>query len=250
MPRQSTEIGTGQQLDVEAGTMTRAGVVDPIPRRGGGSPRFNIIVWIAMVVLIVSAPFLLYFSSSNGGFSEVKDLASIKCLGCLGLDPVVPGFKDFWTVYPEDHEKSGQEVQHPEFVRNALSMEGTDVLILFFWTQGCVPCAEQWEGMVEEGIASGPEDGGREGPKYDTLSLYSFDAAIDREVKVDLDGFEMKVVPNELYWTYHFNGRPNYNGVPCTVFIYERDGTVHWFMFYGQMGISRDSSLLLTVTLF
>jgi hypothetical protein len=72
------------------------------------------------------------FGSSSGGYEQVDKLASIKCLGCLGLDPVVPGFSEFWIEYPEDHVKEGQEVDHPQEVIDILDDEDVDLFILFF----------------------------------------------------------------------------------------------------------------------
>jgi hypothetical protein len=170
----------------------------------------------------------------NGGYEEVQDLASVKCLGCLGLNSVVPGFDGFWTVYPEGHEKEGEEVEHPELVTRTFDRDDVDLLILFYWTQGCVPCAEQWEEMKKEGIVSGEEDGGREGDKYPKTLIYSLDAGNFDEYTVDHFGSEITFVPNEMFWTYHINGDPYYNGVPDTVFIFERDGEIYWYMHYGS----------------
>ncbi|MDG6226000.1 MAG: hypothetical protein QCI82_10880 [Candidatus Thermoplasmatota archaeon] len=199
---------------------------DPLPRYGS-RPGFNALVPIMLVALMTGAPALAVFSYS-GGYSEVQRLATIRCLGCLGLDPQIPGFTSFWTEYPQGHIKKGEEVPHPRFVTQVLDSEEVDLLILFYWAQGCVPCSEQWDEMVEEGIASGPEDGGREGTKYAGLRLYSIDANED---------------PNGLYPTYIPTGREN--GVPMTTFIFRMDDDIiRWYSHYGKMEVDDVSGMM------
>jgi hypothetical protein len=190
--------------------------VDSVPKKGGRPPGPLITVAIAAVALFGGISVALW-ASTGGGYDEVQRLASVKCLGCLGLDPRVPGFSEFWTVYPGGHIKAGQEVPHPALVRDILNESGTDLLIIFYWTQGCVPCAEQWEEMVGHGIAEGTEEDGKEGPEYSNMKLLSVDAAEDME----------------LYRTYRPKGTEN--GVPMTVFLFEKDGDVNWYSHYGKM---------------
>jgi len=210
-------------------------VNDPIPRRAGRPMNPFLPMAVAAVVVILCAP--AFYLSSGEGYGDVKRLASVKCLGCLGLDPVVPGFKSFWTDYPSGHAKQGQEVPHPSVVLSALDRIDTSIVVLFFWTQGCVPCAEQWEEMREEDIASGPEDGGREGDRYDELTMFSLDASITDPIDIEFNGTAYPTVPNDLFWTYHYTGDPSANGVPATVFMFKKSGTVNWYMFYGKMDI-------------
>jgi hypothetical protein len=187
----------------------------------------------------------LGIGSQKGGYDEVKALASVKCLGCLGLNSVVPGFKEFWTAYPEGHIKEGQPVDHPDFILDALDSDDVDLIVLFYWTQGCVPCAAQWKAMEKDGIASGEEEGGREGEKYQGMLMYSLDAGNFDEYEIDVLGNSYSIVPNELFWTYHINGDPYMNGVPDTVFIFESDGEIYWWMWYGQeMPISEVNGMI------
>jgi hypothetical protein len=192
-------------------------IKDPV-QKFGGRPLPGIIMLILIPVLLVGSGAAWYWSSDEGGFREVDNLASVKCLGCLGLDPVVPGFKEFWTVYPEDNVNAGQEVTHPDITHQVLDSDEYEIFILFFWTQGCVPCAEQWEEMKEKDIASGPEDGGREGPRYDKLRMICFDAAKD----------------TSIYRTYTPKGTET--GVPMTTFVFKApEGGMHWWSHYGKM---------------
>ena len=195
-------------------------VVDPIPKYGGRPMTGTAALIVALVALIGGAASLLIGSNSDG-YDEVERLASIKCLGCLGLDPVVPGFSDFWVDYPSDHVRSGESVPHPEPVVEILADEEIDFLILFFWGPGCVPCDRQWEEMVDEDIASGPEEGGREGKGYQRMKLISVDSTHD---------------PNGLYRTYLPKGTEN--GVPMTTFMFtDGDGAINWWSHYGRMEI-------------
>ena len=190
--------------------------VDQVPRKGGRPPG-PLLTAAIVVVTLIGGVSMAVWGSTEGGYDEVHRLASVKCLGCLGLDPRVPGFSGFWTVYPSGHTKAGQEVPHPPLVLEMLNESGTDLIILFYWTQGCVPCAEQWEEMAEEGIADGTEENGKEGSKYSNLRLISVDAASDMD----------------LYRTYRPKGTEN--GVPMTVFLFEKGSNIYWYCHYGKM---------------
>ncbi len=197
------------------------GKKDPI-QKYGGKPLPAIATLAVMVLMLAGGAGALVWGYLDEGYEEVEKLASVKCLGCLGLDPRIDGFSEFWDVYPEGHDKEGQEVDHKPTVLNSLGDEDVDITILFFWGPGCVPCAEQWEDMLDEEIASGAEDGGREGDAYDRLEMYSIDASRDDE---------------NLYWTYHFNGKKEYNGIPMTVFLFEGYDDIMWYANYGKMDV-------------
>ncbi len=197
------------------------GKSDPIPKYGG-KPLPAIASIAVLMVMLAGGAGALIWGYMDEGSEEVEKLASVKCFGCLGLDPRIDGFSEFWDVFPEGHEREGQAVDHRPKVINSLSEEDVDLTILFFWGPGCVPCAEQWEDMVHENIASGPEDGGREGDAYEGLRLYSVDASRDSE---------------NLYWTYHFNGKKEYNGIPMTVFLFQGHDDIMWYSHYGKMDI-------------
>jgi|GEM_PF-964658 len=192
---------------------------DPIPKFGGRTIPGTVLVIILPLLLLASGA-AWYFASDGGGYREVDKLASVKCLGCLGLDPVVPGFSEFWTAYPEDHLHGGEEVPHPDIVIDTLDDDRYDLLILFFWTQGCVPCAEQWEEMVDRSIAAGPENGGHEGDRYEHVRIISNDAAEE----------------TGLYHTYTPTGKET--GVPMTTFLFrDAEGKILWWSHYGKMEI-------------
>lgn len=195
-------------------------IIETTPRYGGkGLPGILAVVIPILVVIIASAAGI--WASTEGGYDEIEGLASIKCLGCLGLDPVIPGFSGFWIEYPSRHNDVGDNVSHPEIVHEILDSDDTDLLILFFWAQGCEPCAAQWKEMEHENIGSGPEDGGREGDAYEGMRMISVDANNDDH------GF---------YPTYIPTGSEN--GVPMTTFIFKtNDGTVKWYSHYGQMDV-------------
>ena len=208
--------------------MTERRVEDPYPGYGGRP--LPPLAAIAVAFLVASFGIGAWaFGSSSGGYEEVDKLASIKCLGCLGLDPVVPGFSEFWIDYPEKHSKEFQEVDHPQEVFDILEDENVDLYILFFWTQGCVPCAAQWKEMREEKIASGDEDGGIEGEKYAALRIISIDAADD-----PVGYYQTYVAPTGLE-----------NGVPMTTFIFQdSNGVINWYSHYGRMEIEPLESLI------
>ncbi|MGA1872232.1 MAG: hypothetical protein ACMUHY_01045 [Thermoplasmatota archaeon] len=218
-------------------------IEDPYPGYGGKQMPPFLAIGVVLISISIGIG-ALAVGSRDGGYDEVEKLASVKCLGCLGLDPVVPGFKEFWTAYPGGHREEGEEVQHPAWIEEALESDRVDMIVLFYWTPGCVPCAEQWEEMRKDGIASGEEDGGREGEKYQGLLLYSLDASEFDEIDIELLGEGRRIVPNDLFWIYHFNGNSYYNGVPDTVFIFERDGEIHWYMHYGRMDLSSVDAMI------
>ncbi len=194
-------------------------VKDPVERFGGRPLPGSLLVFLVPILLIFGAS-AWFFASDGGGFREIEKLASVKCLGCLGLDPVVPGFSEYWIEYPEDNLKSGEPVPHPKAVTGILDRDDVDLLILFFWTQGCVPCAEQWEEMSGAGIASGPEDGGVEGDKYERFRMISLDAAEE----------------TTLYHTYRPKGTET--GVPMTTFLFkDHNGDILWWSHYGKMDL-------------
>jgi hypothetical protein len=197
----------------------RRKVKDPV-QRFGGKPIPGIVLLILIPLVLVAGAGSWYVSSEGGGFNEVEKLARVKCLGCLGLDPVVPDFSEYWIEYPDDHVKKGEDVPHPDQVHSILDDDDVDLFILFFWTQGCVPCAEQWDEMVEADIASGPEDGGIEGDRYETLRMISNDAAEE----------------TDLYHTYTPKGTET--GVPMTTFLFkDREETILWWSHYGKMDL-------------
>ena len=39
----------------------------------------------------------------------------------------------------------------------------------------------------------------------------------------------------DLYWTYHFNGKKEYNGIPMTVFLFQIGDDIWWWSHYGKM---------------
>lgn len=195
-------------------------VKDPVQKYGGKRMKAPVLILLTLFILIAGSASWIY-ASDDGGFNEVRQLAKVKCLGCLGLDPVVPEFSEYWIAYPPDHKKANETVDHPEYVTDYLSDEDVHLLVLFFWTQGCVPCATQWKEMVDEKIASGPEDGGIEGDKYENLIMRSNDAAIE----------------TDLYHTYTPTGKET--GVPMTTFLFKNSGgDILWYSHYGQMEIS------------
>lgn len=204
-------------------------VKDPV-QKFGGRPIPGMVLILLLPVILIGSGAAWYWSADEGGYENVDKLASVKCLGCLGLDPVVPGFSEFWIEYPDDNVKAGQEVKHPDITLDNIDEEETDILILFFWTQGCVPCAEQWDEMREENIASGDEDGGREGEKYEKLTIYSLDAAEEMNV----------------YRTYTPKGTET--GVPMTTFIFrDPDNNIQWWSHYGRMDLSDLENMIVEI---
>jgi len=196
-------------------------IIDPYPGFGGAHMRPVLTLCIVLIALAFGIGSWA-IGSNDGGYEQVEKLASVKCLGCLALDPILPPFEGFWIEYPEGHVKEGEEVTHPEAVLGTIGDEDVNIFVLFFWTQGCVPCAEQWDEMVEEKIASGPEDGGREGGRFERFRMTSFDAA-EKEGR-------------ELYDTYIPTGLET--GVPMTTFIFRGpEDDIQWYSHYGKMDV-------------
>ena len=192
---------------------------DPIPKYGG-KPLPAIATLAVIMIMLTGGIGAFVWGYLDEGYEEVEKLASVKCLGCLGLDPRIDGFSEFWREYPDGHENEGEAVKHKPTVKNAFDDGDISVVILFFWGPGCVPCAEQWEEMSALNISGGNEKGGREGDAYPELGLYSIDATNDKE---------------DLYWTYHFNGKKEYNGIPMTVFLFRIGDDIWWWSHYGKM---------------
>ena len=195
----------------------------------GGKPPSRFVALALPVALILASAGLWIYSTGEGGFSEVERLGSVKCLGCLGLNPIVPGFDgEFWIQYPEEHENKGENVSHPEIVHEILDDPEWDLLILFFWAQGCVPCAEQWEEMREKDIASGPEEDGKQGDAFERVRIISVDANED---------------PHGFYGSYIPTGKED--GVPMTTFLFKDDGgMINWYSRYGRMDVDNVEGMI------
>ena len=215
--RSVQQVAKGGVQEMTSGRRSK----DPFPGYGGKpmSPLLSI------GVVLIAAGFGIgawVIGSTEGGYERVEKLASVKCLGCLGLDPVIPPFEGFWIDYPEDHEKNGEKVPHPEVVLSTIDDERVEIFVLFFWTQGCVPCAEQWDEMVEEGVASGPENGGKQGSHFERFRMTSYDASEEEG--------------RELFDAYTPTGTET--GVPMTTFIFRGPlGSVQWYSHYGKMEV-------------
>ncbi len=49
-----------------------------------------------------------------------------------------PNPQDWWVEYPDYHNESTEEVDHPDWIIDEL--DEYDVVVLFFWQVGCGPC--------------------------------------------------------------------------------------------------------------
>lgn len=99
---------------------------------------------------------------------------------------------DWWTTYPDQHENSGSEVVHPDWVLEALKEK--PVLILIH-SSNCVPCLTQMP-RIQEAVQSFAGD----------LKYY--------DVLAEGSGFERAV---NILDVYNPSGGAQY--VPTTIFI-------------------------------
>ena len=63
------------------------------------------------------------------------------------------GAGDFWTVYPDAHPSSGEDVAHPDWVISSLEQ---GVVLILDHSEGCYPCIQQTQ-ICESVYASHPE---------------------------------------------------------------------------------------------
>ncbi|MCD6383725.1 MAG: hypothetical protein J7L88_04620 [Thermoplasmata archaeon] len=175
----------------------------------------RLLVWVTLILL--GAAFLIS-AYNEGSLEKTKALVKVKCLGCLGLDPHRGGEVSFWVEYPKGYSggeswRVGKTPEHPDWILEELG--GKRVVVLFFWGEGCEPCARQWEGMRKLGFVTGEERDGSISPAYsENVSLYSMDAGVERYQRV----YNVYLPP------------PGSAGVPMTVVLTTSEsGEVLWY---------------------
>jgi len=193
-----------------------------------GVPRAYAALSLMVVFALIMGAGLSYDAYDHG-----RDIGEAICLGCLGLDPEAQTFEDFWVEYPPGHRDAfnpgksneGKLPDHPNFILDTL--QEFDMVILFFWYTGCVPCANQWEDMKANGTVGGEEWDGWMTVHEDRIKLYTLDIIESENNYRNVDG-------EELLLTYDADGRSP--GAPVTTFIIQYDdGSVGWWSHDGRM---------------
>ncbi|RLF47524.1 MAG: hypothetical protein DRN20_05850 [Thermoplasmata archaeon] len=180
-----------------------------------------------IIILFLSLTILLA-SLGLGAYRATREEGSIKCLGCLGMVPEVPGFNNWWINYPEGHVKAGQSVPHPQWVRSAL--EEKKVVLIFLWEKGCTGCEEEWNDWQSYGLVSGSKNNPELLKYSEWVAFYSYDVHANDKGK------------NAVY-TYDPEGK-NF-GVPLTVFIVRlSDGRIGWWSCKGPISGSDADKIL------
>jgi thiol-disulfide isomerase/thioredoxin len=102
---------------------------------------------------------------------------------------------DWWTAYPDQHENSGSQVEHPAWVLDALKEKP---LLILVHSSNCVPCLTQTP-RIKAAVASIGEDLAY----YDVLAEgSSYEKAIDILEVYDPEGLEDKYfVPTTIFIT-------------------------------------------------
>ena len=169
--------------------------------------------------LIVSVIWLV-IGLGLDAYEKTKRQNEILCLGCLALEPIAEDFEGFWVEHPEDDKVP----DHPDWVKDEL--ESKKVVFIFLWSQGCVPCEEQWEDMKDDGLVKGSEDDGTMAKYTDKVTLYSLDAGSEARGEEAIGVYD----PNE-----------GSHGTPTTVFLTMEEGsetTIYWWAAEGKMKAS------------
>jgi len=196
-------------------------------REGGEKSRRATMLIVLQLVLLGISGGLLAYTIHQGQMDDTRAIGESSCYGCLALDPDIEGFDSFWTRYPEGHQDANGTVDHPDMVREAL--KDHDVVMLFFWYPGCIPCKEQWHDMeANDLVVSGPSDqspeqGGTAGDKFaDKLAVMPLDSVSEEDGKSAMG-------------IYHPTGRKPY-GAPMTTLIFQdAKGTIYWYSQSGKM---------------
>jgi len=166
--------------------------------------------------LIVSVVWLI-IGVSLDGYDETRRQNDILCLGCLALEPVAEGFDGFWVEHPEDDKVP----DHPDWVRDEL--EDKKVVFIFLWSQGCVPCEEQWDDMKDDGLVRGTEQDGEMAKYTNDVVLFSLDAGSDPEGEEAIGIYD----PNQ-----------GSHGTPTSIFLTKEGSaqtTIYWWSAEGKM---------------
>lgn len=162
-----------------------------------------------------------------------RDIGEEICLGCLGLTPEHQHFDEFWIEYPPGHKdlfepgtlNEGEIPDHPQWILDRF--EEYDMVILFFWFHGCVPCRAQWDEMKEDGLVKGEEADGEMARYEDSVRFFSIDTIDSSNNPGGIDG-------GDLLRTYDADGVGA--GAPTTVFLIEfDDGSIGWWSHDGRM---------------
>ena len=170
-------------------------------------------------VFIVSIAWLI-IGVGLDGYESTRNQNEVLCLGCLALNPVVDDFGDFWVKHPD----SGKVPKHPGGVKDELNKK--DVVFIFLWDDGCVPCEEQWEDMKDAGLVKGSEQDGEMANYTSEVTLYSLKAS---------DGDR----GSDARDIYDPNGGGH--GTPTTVILTKEEGdpdTIYWWAGEGKMSAS------------
>jgi hypothetical protein len=170
--------------------------------------------------LIISIAWLL-IGLNLSGYEETRRQNDVLCLGCLALEPVADDFEDFWVEHPDDNKVP----KHPQWVKDELA--DNKVVFIYLWSQGCVPCEEQWEDMKDEGLVKGTEDDGEMAKYTSDVVLYSLDAGSEERGKEAIQIYD----PNQ-----------GSHGTPTSIFLTMVDpeeggdgSTIYWWAGEGKL---------------
>ena len=172
--------------------------------------------------------FVMFVGSIGlGAYTYAREEGEVLCLSCLGLDPVVPGFDDWWVNYPSSFEKAGSPVSHPSWVRD--SLRNYDVVMIFFWQPACDGCDEQWEDMKDDDLVQGTESSGSMDKYSSEVKLYSLDI--------------QKTNGRDAFDAYaQFRPKP---GTPTTTFVIRLpDGSIGWYSHLNKMSAGEVDGML------
>jgi len=165
--------------------------------------------------ICITVSFVLLISGGYAAYNKSKTLNESICLGCIGLNPIVESFSEFWVEYPRGYGKEGN-VSHPQWVIDELNKG--KIVMLFFWYHGCEPCSRQWNDMLHAGIVEGTEENGKIGVAYkNNVTLLTIDT-INSERK---DSIKL----------YNPSKKEDYN--PTTAIITMKNGSILWYAFQG-----------------
>lgn len=162
---------------------------------------------LLLVALVLLVPGMYEF------YGHIESLNTMRCLGCIAMEPKAIAFEEFWISYPGSYKNSGIP-EHPAWIVNE---SRNNVVMLFFWGPGCEPCESQWEKMKRVNLVKGTEADGMISENYSYVSLFSINAPFDEK------GDALKI--------YQQKGEIE---TPTTVVLFERNNTIYWYSFSGE----------------
>ena len=162
-----------------------------------------------MKKLLLLISIILLVSGTYTSYEKVKKLNEMLCQGCIAIISKSYKFDKFWVEYPSIYEIKGLP-SHPSW---AVNFSKDNILMIFFYGPACEPCEQQWEEMKKAGIVEGRKENGSFSGNFSYAKLVTIDISKDKEDIIKI-----------------YNTR---NSVPTTVIMFEKDGKIYWYAFYG-----------------